>query len=231
MKKLVYFLPLIVLFYGCFATMPDPIKDEYLKNRSDAESKRLSEIEKEVITFNRDKEKIEKEVKIYSQKVVVAKKEIEINEITKKQLEDKLKLYTMSNDQKSADDVKIEIEKNDKELNLSKLKYDYLSSKSDYLEKSSESKQAELNVKVAELNLEKAKIARAYQENRLSASGKDPKEAEKERANFIDTKEYDNYYTKMKDNLSEKNERLKKSTQMMEDSKKKLADAGFTQEI
>lgn len=227
MKK--YLIPVVctlIGFSGCFATMPAPIKDTLLIEKTDADEKKLAKIEDEIVVINQENNKIKESLKITSQKEVISSKEITSLEKEKSLLEEKKKLYAISNDTKALADVEKTMVDNQQKINLEKINREYLQARKDYEKSGIELKEAELSAKIAELNFEKAKIARAYQDRTMGEAPVDPKTGKKDDKARIDVSEYEKY-------LESRNEKVTQTRQyhlkVTDTFKTTISKLGFTE--
>lgn len=224
MKKCFLSLGILVFIIGCFATMPPPVKDIYLKDATPAEQKKMSMLEQDIIKINQENTKVKDSLKILKQKILVSEKDINRLEKEKSYLLEKEKLHTLANETDKLVQLNNEKKKNERQLTLEKLNFDYLNAKKDNDEVYSELKNAELAVKVAELNYEKAKIGRAFQDKTMkgiNATAKDSKERDK---NKINLEEYEKYYNDQKAKLENKQKEFTRYSDLLKTAENKLND-------
>ncbi|HOO70800.1 MAG TPA: hypothetical protein PK926_03485 [Spirochaetota bacterium] len=231
MKNISLFIAFIVLT-GCFATMPDPVKDEFLVNQTSAQKQKLNDLADEIIAKRKEKEKIDDQLKITKQKIVITKKGIPVLEKENDMLIEKQKLYTLENNEEMLKKANDDLDKNQKALLQQKAYLKYLEALEDDQEALIELKHAGLAVKVAEMELEKARIARVYQETELGitdtpADNKDSKEQK----TLINVSTYEEYYTKQKKLLDTKTEKQKKTAELLKQAKQELQNTGYTENI
>ncbi|HOW84230.1 MAG TPA: hypothetical protein PK573_16825 [Spirochaetota bacterium] len=228
MKK--YLIPVVctlIGFSGCFATMPAPIKDTLLIEKTDADEKKLAKIEDEIVVINQENNKIKESLKITSQKVVISGKEISGLEKEKSLLEEKKKLYVISNDTRALAEVEKAMVDNQQKINLEKINQEYLKARQDHEEKGVELKEAELAAKIAELNFEKARIARAYQDRTMGEVPTDPKTGKKDDKARIDVSEYEKYLESRKEKVTTVRQNYLKITDTFKAAETRLKESGY----
>ena len=193
MKRHITFLVALVLLSGCI-TLPKPVDETYLTEKTEEENAKLEKIEQEIISIKQDKDKIEKELEIFKQRIEVTTKEISELEAAKELLLEKEKLYSMTDD----NDKIVELQKKKKvnRTRLTQLKayLKYLNAKNDEKTALFNIEKTKLAVKVAELDHEKALIARAYQDKRSDEFEEDDR---------IDVSEYKKFLEDQKVKLDE----------------------------
>jgi hypothetical protein len=204
-----------VILSGCL-TMPDPVDDVYLKEKTSEENAKLNKIEAEIIAKKKDKDVIEKDAEIAALKAELSKKEVsEINAAYASLLE-KEKLYTATGDSKLA-----EIQKQKETTNLkliqAKAKQEYSTAKRDETNALLEVKKSELAVKVAELSYEKSLIAKAYQMKRQKEYAK----------NMIDETDYKKFMDDQKIKLEDNQKEYQKASKITADTEEKLKNTGY----
>jgi hypothetical protein len=228
MKK--YIVPavcMIIGLSGCFATMPPPVKDTLLIEKTAEDEKKLAKIEDEIVVINQENNKIKDSLKITSQKEVISSKEITSLEKEKSLLEEKKKLYVISNDTKALADVEKAMVDNQQKINLEKINREYLQARRDYEKSGIELKEAELAAKIAELNFEKAKIARAYQDRTMGEAPVDPKTGKKDDKARIDVSEYEKYLESRKEKVTQTRQYHLKVTDTFKAAESKLNESGY----
>ncbi len=228
MKK--YLIPAvctIIGLSGCFATMPSPIKDTLLIEKSAEDEKKLAKIEDEIVLINQENNKIKESLKIIAQKVIISDKEITSLEKGKSLLEEKKKLYVISNDTKALADVEKEMVDNQQKINLEKINLEYLNAREDYEKSGIELKEAELAARIAELNFEKAKIARAYQDRTMGEIPADPKTGKKDDKARIDVSEYEKYLESRKEKATNSRQYHLKISDTFKAAESKLNESGY----
>lgn len=217
----------LFVFGGCFASMPDPIKETYMQNKTPDEEKKLGTIEEDIIKLNKQREQMEKDYKITKQKSTISEKEITSLEEQKIVLIEKQKLYSQSNDNKKLEEVKKDIEKNENQTNYEQLNSKYLKALKEDQEALLEVKQGELGVKVAERMFERAKIARRYQDKTMGTTDTaDNKDAKKENKDKIDVTEYENYLNKQADALLKSQQAQVKTAEALKQAEDRFKESG-----
>ncbi|MGV7928564.1 MAG: hypothetical protein AB2L13_06610 [Spirochaetota bacterium] len=207
--------------------MPAPIKDTLLIEKTDADEKKLAKIEDEIVVINQENNKIKESLKITSQKVVISGKEISGLEKEKSLLEEKKKLYVISNDTRALAEVEKAMVDNQQKINLEKINQEYLKARQDHEEKGVELKEAELAAKIAELNFEKARIARAYQDRTMGEVPTDPKTGKKDDKARIDVSEYEKYLESRKEKVTTVRQNYLKITDTFKAAETRLKESGY----
>jgi PBP1b-binding outer membrane lipoprotein LpoB len=209
------FIAVAVLFSGC-VTMPDPIDELYLKEKTEQDTAKLDKIEADIIAKKKSQDIVEKDAEIAAQKADLSGKEVLQTKAGIAVLLDKEKLYTTTKDNK-LQDVQKEIEKSNLKFAQLKAKQDYDIAKSNAASALLEVKKYELGVKVAELNYEKALIAKAYQMKRK-------KEYEK---NMIDDEDYKKFLDDQKIKLEDYQKEYEKATKVVAEKEDILKKSGY----
>jgi hypothetical protein len=217
--KITFLISLSILISGC-VSLPEPIDDAYLIEKTDKETTNLNKIEAEIIASKKEKDKIEKEAEIASLKTETGRKEIIRIESAGAFLLDKEKLYTRTKDERLAD-IQKQKEQNGIEGTQAKAHLDYLIAKENETISRLEIKKYDLAVKVAELNYEKALIAKAYQAKR----NKDDNE------NIIDDEKYIKFLENQKEKLEDSKKNQKKAAAEAATMKENLIKSEYKGEI
>jgi len=219
MKKSLLLISISILFIGCFATMPPPVKEIYLKDTTADEQKKLSAIEQEIIKINQENTRLKESLKILNQKILVSEKDIARLEKEKSYFAEKEKLLTLSNETDKLVKLNEEKKKNDYEIQLGKLNLEMLKAQKNRDEMNSDLLDTRLSVRVAELNFEKAKIGRAYQDKTLGPVVADPK-GEKDK-NRIDIEQYEKYFKDQQAKMEQKQVELKRYEDVLKQAEEK----------
>ncbi len=209
------FIAVAVLFSGC-VTMPDPIDELFLKEKTEQDTAKLDKIEADIIAKKKSQDIVEKDAEIAAQKAELSGKEVLQTEAEIAVLLDKEKLYKTTKDSK-LQDVQKEREKSNLKLTQLKAKQDYDIAKSDAASALLEVKKYELGVKVAELNYEKALIAKAYQMKRK-------KEYEKK---MIDDEDYKKFFDDQKIKLEDSQKEYEKASKVVVEKEDILKKSGY----
>ncbi len=163
MKKLLFTIILLTLITGC-ATIPGPVAEQYLADKTENDAERLEQIETKIIAKNREKLTAEQNQRENTPDIERTEEELDLLLRENKLLKDQLELYTKSKDARNMETKREELSENnlkiEKHMNLLK----YQESQKNLLEAEAELKNAQLSVLVAQLNYEKAEIAKAYRE-------------------------------------------------------------------
>jgi hypothetical protein len=213
--KIAFFTAVLIFFAGC-VTMPDPIDELFLKEKSQDETAKLDKIESDIITKKKNKDTAEKDTEIAAQKAELSSKEVTQKEAEIDVLLGKEKLYTSTKDSKLPE-IQKEREKENLKLTQLKAKYEYHTAKSNEANALLEVKKYELAVKVAELNYEKAMIAKSYQLKRK-------KEYEKK---MIDDEEYKKFFEDQKIKLEDAQKEYEKASKTVAEKEDILKKSGY----
>ena len=216
MKSITFILPL-VLFIGCFASGPDPIKDALLVDKTDAQTTKLDKIEKLIVKISDDKRQLEKNYSVIKQQISIVDDEIDFYKSLKKVLLGKQKLYTMTKDGDKMNKTKIELNKCLTNIKYKQVEAKYFEAKSDDTSAHIELKDAELGEKVSERRYMRAKIARAYQEKVYGGKKKAPKGAK-----LIKVKTYEDDLNDKKKVLFKQREKRIKTQTLLKAAEMKL---------
>lgn len=228
MKKLI--VPVvcaIIGLSGCFASMPAPVKDTLLVEKTATDEKKLAKIEDDIVLINQENNKIKESLKITSQREIVSGKEISSLEKEKALIEEKKKLYAISNDTKALAEVEKAMVDNQRKINLEKINQEYLQARQDYEKSGIELKEAELAAQIAELNFEKAKIARAYQDRTMGEAPVDPKTGQKDDKARIDVSEFEKYLESRREKATQARQYHLKKTDAFKAAETKLNESGY----
>lgn len=217
--KLSLLIAFSILFSGCI-TMPDPVDEVFLKEKTQEERVKLEKIEADVILKKKDQDKVEKDMEIVAQKTELSRKELAEAEAAKAVLLEREKLYTSTGDSK-LQEIKSQRELNNIKIAQLKAKLDYYTAKSNETNALLEIKKSELAVKVAELKYEQALIAKAYQMRRK-------KEYEKK---MIEDEEYKKYFDNQKIKLEDNQKAYEKALKELNEKKEILNKSGYEGEI
>ncbi|MBN2403624.1 MAG: hypothetical protein JXN64_14700 [Spirochaetes bacterium] len=218
-NKLSLLIAFSILFSGCI-TMPDPVDEVFLKEKTQEERVKLEKIEADVILKKKDQDKVEKDMEIVAQKTELSRKELAEAEAAKAVLLEREKLYTSTGDSK-LQEIKSQRELNNIKIAQLKAKLDYYTAKSNETNALLEIKKSELAVKVAELKYEQALIAKAYQMRRK-------KEYEKK---MIEDEEYKKYFDNQKIKLEDNQKAYEKALKELNEKKEILNKSGYEGEI
>lgn len=213
--KIAFFTAVSIFFAGC-VTMPDPIDELFLKEKTQEETAKLDKIEGDIITKKKNKDAAEKETEIAAQKAELSRKEVTQKEAEIDVLLGKEKLYTSTKDSKLPE-IQKEREKENLKLTQLKAKYEYHTVKSNEANALLEVKKYELAVKVAEFYYEKALIAKAYQLKRK-------KEYEKK---MIDDEEYKKFFENQKIKLEDAQKEYEKASKIVVEKEDILKKSGY----
>ena len=163
MKK--YLLAIIAFTFitGC-ATLPGPVEEQYLADKTEKDSKRLEQIETEIIAKNREKLAAEQNRRENTPDIERTEEELDLLLRENKLLKDQLELYTKSKDARNIEIKKEELADNDLKIKKHRNLLKYQEAQKNLLAADAELKNAKLAVLVAQLNYEKAEIAKVYRE-------------------------------------------------------------------
>ncbi len=205
MKAIVSLLAASLVFMAGCVTMPDPVPDEYLVDKSAEQAKSLEKLENFVIAKNHAARVVKDKLHDAEQKLKIDRGRLGILKDEKKLLEDKQKQYKLENDGARVDETANQIAQKDNEIRAQAARVENSAALRDLAVAEKDVAEADLSVQVAELRYERARIARDYLVRRLGAA--DPKE-KKESSDSPD--KYDEKYRvfleKQKEILADKKE-------------------------
>jgi hypothetical protein len=230
MKKLSLCIA-IAFIAGC-ATMPDPVKDEYLVNQTAAQKQKLNDLAQNIISKRKEKEKLDDELKITSQKLVIVEKNIPVLEREHDMLLEKQKLYTLENNEDMVSKTNEEISRNRTLVSQQKARQKYLKALENNQKALIDLRLAELAVLVADMEYEKSVIARVYQEKELGLTDKPQTDKDgKEQPALINITTYQDYLAKQRRLLASKTARQQKTAELLDKARSELRDAGVTEDM
>lgn len=163
MKK--YLLAIIALAFitGC-TTLPGPVEEQYLADKTESDAARLEQIEKQIISKNREKQVAELNRKENTPDIENTKEILNLITRENKLFKDQLELYTRSKDARNMEIKKEQLAENEEKLERQRRLLKYQESQKTLYDTEAELRNSELAVLVAKLNFEKSKIAEAYRE-------------------------------------------------------------------
>ncbi len=204
-----------VAFTGCM-TLPDPVDDIYLTEKTNEETAKLDKIAVDIIAKKKEKDEVEKDFEIAVQKVETSRTELSQIEAANIALLEKEKLYKMTKDSK-LEDIQKEKEKNKIKEVQSKAHLDYNIAKADETKALLEVRKYELAVKVAEIDYEKALIAKTYQMKR----------SEDYKNKMIDELEYKKFMEDQYVRLEDNRKKYEKASKALADADNNLKKSGY----
>lgn len=163
MKKTALLLPLLLILASC-SSLPGPIDDKYMVQKTAEENDRLGKIEKDIIEKNRIKKTSEDALEIKLKVPELTEKEIALLEKENKILRDQVDLYTKYKDARNLEIRKVRLSENEADLQKKKTLNELQRADIKLAEADLEVKRADLAVSVAELEFEKSKIAASYRD-------------------------------------------------------------------
>ncbi len=163
MKK--YLLAIIAFAFitGC-TTLPGPVQEQYLADKTESDAARLEQIESKIITKNREKQAAEENRKENTPDIENTKEVLNLITRENKLFKDQLELYTKSKDARNIELKRQQLEENEEKLERQRRLLKYEESQKSLYDSEAELRNRELAVLVAKLNFEKSKIAEAYRE-------------------------------------------------------------------
>ncbi|MBN2160447.1 MAG: hypothetical protein JW807_13720 [Spirochaetes bacterium] len=169
MRKIIACAAAVFVTMGGCVTMPDPVPDEYLVDKTADQEKTLEKLENAVIAKNHEartmKEKLqeaEKQLKVEEGRLGILKNE-------KKLLEEKHKQYKLEDDTVRIDENLKMMVAMENEIQAQNNRVNHAEAVRDYAAAQKEVAEAGLSVQVAELRYERAQIARDYLVKRHAA--------------------------------------------------------------
>ena len=206
---------LSIIWTGC-VTMPDAVDEAYLVEKTADESTKIEKIEGDVIANKKNKDKIEKDQEIVTQRVEASRKQVAGAEAEGALLLEQEKLYKMTGDAKLAD-IQKQKEANNAKIARAKAVLEYNIAKKNETDALLELATADLGLRVAELRYEKALIAKKYQMKRSKEFAK----------NMIDDTEYQKFMENQKREYDESRSKHEKAAKVLSEAEEKLKRAGY----
>ena len=163
MKK--YLLAIIAFAFitGC-TTLPGPVQEQYLADKTESDAARLEQIETEIIAKNREKQAAEQNRKENTPDIENTKEVLNLITRENKLFKDQLELFTKSKDARNMEVKREQLEENEEKLERQRRLLKYEESQKNLYDSEAELRNRALAVLVAKLNFEKSKIAEAYRE-------------------------------------------------------------------
>jgi hypothetical protein len=175
MKRLLFTIILFTLITGC-ATIPGPVAEQYLADKTEKDAERLEQIESRIIATNREKLEAEQNRRENTPDIEKTEEELDLLLRENKLLKDQLELYAKSRDARNMEIKREELSENNLKIEKQKNLLKYQEAQKNLLDAEAELKNAQLSVLVAQLNYEKAEIAKAYREKNEPAVKTEKKE-------------------------------------------------------
>jgi hypothetical protein len=213
---------MLVALSGC-VTMPDPVPDMYLAEKSDQDAKVLEKLANAIIAKNHEIKAMRDKVKDSDHKLTVEKGRLSILSDEKNLLLEKKKQYVLEKDQAKIDENQKMLVEKEIEIGNQNSKVEYSAALLEHTTALNEVREMELSVLVAELNYERARIAKAYLLKREEAGGEEGKKQKKGDALTYDEK-YKKYLDKQQEQLAALKIEMEKAAvklKMAEDKLKK----------
>ncbi len=220
MKYLLNLLIVVLLVLSGCVILPKPVDEVYLSEMTEAENANLDKIGADIIARKKDKDKIEKELEIITQRIVISQKEIAALEAENEMLLEKEKLYSQTGENSKIVDIQSQKEKNRVRLIQVRTLLKYYNVKRDEANALLSVKKAELAEKVAELDYEKASIAKTYQLKRAEEFGDD----------IIDDQEYKKFMEDQQVKLNDSKKKYEKAAGELAKAEKELKKTGYEAE-
>jgi hypothetical protein len=199
---LILFASSLIALSGC-VTMPDPVPDEYMVDKTADQQKTLEKLENFVIAKNHAARVMKDKLQEAEQKLKIDKGRLEILKDEKSLLEDKQKQYKLENDGARIDENAKAMAEKDSEIRAQVARLDNTSAVLDLANADKDVADADLSVQVAELRYERARIARDYLVKRLGAADPNVKKDSSESPDMYDEK-YRKYLEKQREILADK---------------------------
>jgi hypothetical protein len=197
------------LFIGCI-TMPDPVPDAYLTEKSAEDIKTIDKLSDVIIGKNHEIKGTRDKIKENNHSLEVEKGRLSILKDEKALLQEKHKQYLLEKDQaKVEENIKMIADK-DTAIEAQTAKVEYTAALLEHSIAGNEVSEAELSVLVSELGFEKSRIAKAYLLKREQAAGDEGKKQKKGEALTYDEK-YRKYLDRQREILASKKNDLEKA--------------------
>ncbi len=155
---------LVSLIVTACTTIPPEIEDKYLSEKSESQSKAISDLEQKIIDKNKEKQAVAKKVNELTALSIKTEDELKLLKKENSVLKDQVYLYEKNKDAVNLGPKKAQLAGNESALakKSSQLKYQMAETK--FTEADLELKNAELALLISELGFEKSKIAAQYRD-------------------------------------------------------------------
>ena len=230
MKKIIVCVIGAFFIYGCFASMPEKVDPQYLKEKTPEQEKKIESIELEIIKISEEKDKSAEDLKVTDLKIPVIKKEISQIEGQIALIKDQQKVYLETKENAKYEESKKELQKNEEQQKISELKLKYYKAKKEDQESTFKVKEMSLFAKNSEKSFEEAKIGRASQDKIMGPPPKD-KDGKIQDKDRIQVSKHEDYYKSQLESLAKKQKDQEKTFQQMKAAEASLKAAGYTGEL
>jgi len=229
MKKFILYIIsfLVLLTSGC-SSIPGPIDENYLADKTPAETEKLNSLEQKIIEKNKERQAVEKRLKEVSPLAPKTEEELKLLKKENSAIKEMVNFYSQNKDAVSLEKKNKELKENEELIQKKTLLFNYQSADTEIAKAELELRSAELNLYVAELKYEKSKIAARYREKQG-----DP--GNQSEGNFITNlfnkpdpqdkygyKQYEVYYKKQQEELAKAEKKFKEAEKKFLDAKSAL---------
>ncbi len=217
---------LLGLCIGC-VTMPEPVSDSYMIDKTKDEQKLISELQEKIVSKKLEMDNYRDTVKKADQTLLRSRSEFSVLNKKKSLFMEEQKLALVKEDQAAANEIQEQINGNELLIQKQKLHVRFSELMKANAEATGKIKESELAVLVAEMSYEKAKVAKKYFDKRNKELGKDKEEPSFFSRLFggggndtIDTSRYLAYLEKLRDRLKADRESQKETETKAEAAEK-----------
>lgn len=226
MKKLLFTIIALTFFAGC-ATLPGPVEEQYLVDKTDKDAALIENIETKIIAKNKEKQSAEQNRKENTPDIENTREELNLLSRENKLLKDQLELYTKSRDARNIEIKKEQLAENNLKIEKQKKLLKFQEAQKIFFDASADLKTAELAVLVAQLDFEKSQIANAYREKKEPAEETEKKGFfaslfQKDPEDRFGYKKYSTHLEKMNKDHETSLEKYNKAKNAYEAAKKNL---------
>lgn len=218
---------LIVLSAGC-ATMPGPVNDEFLTEKTGEESQRIEKLELAVVAKKKERDEAEKNLFVSDQRLKVVRAELDAYRADRELLGEKKRLQTLLGDMAEVEKIERAIIEGEMNIQKKEQAIKCFNLLREHRKSLLEQKEAELSVEVAALDLEKARIARRYQEKRPAQFKKETSFWKKiiSRSELVDTGLYEKHSGEQRKILKDKTVRSEEAASALRNCERFTGETG-----
>ena len=213
MKSIIIATSLSLAFLAGCITMPDPVPDEYLVNKTAEDNKALDRLAAAIIAKNHELKSSKDKLAGSEDKLQVERGRLDILKNEKELLVSKQKQFELEKDQAKIDENTEALAEKDGQIEVQTSRVEYAAAYGDNARAERDVAETELSVLVADLNYQKSKIAKAYLLKQEPAG----KEGETKTSNPFKPgpdkydEQYEKYLNKQRETLADKKNEQEKS--------------------
>ena len=195
----------VILAAGC-ATLPGPVNEEFLTEKTAGETLRIEKQELAVVEKKKGRDEAEKNLSVSDQRLKVVEAELTAFRADREVLGEKKRLQTLLGETGEVEKIERAIIEREMDIRKKEQAIKCFNLLRDHRKSVLELKEAELSVAVAELDLEKARIVLKFQEKRPAQFKKETSFWKKiiSSNELVDIEAYQKHYSEQKKMLNEK---------------------------